>query len=74
MIRPAFANSYLMRTNPSHQARWRSRDAVRFDADIPVPSFEHVFHAEPLHTSAKHAFVSSMFFTLNRCTLQLNMP
>jgi hypothetical protein len=35
---------------------------------------EHVFHAEPLHTSAKHALLSgSMFFTLNRCTLQLNM-
>ncbi len=35
---------------------------------------EHVLHAEPLHTSAKHAFASlSMFFTLNRSTLQLNM-
>ena len=31
------------------------------------------FHAEPRHTSAKHALVLTMFLTPNRATLQLNM-
>ena len=35
---------------------------------------EHVFHAEPFNTSAKHALLAiEPVLSLNRCTLQLNM-